>query len=245
MKIVRAIVLVGSTTLCLAGPAAAQADLGPNSHVGLAAKVSTLGFGVDAAFPVLEKANIRVGFNLFSFNHTFDNDGIQLAANLRLRSFNAYFDWFAFGGGFHISPGVMFSNGNQVSAVATVPGGEDFSLGDDNLFSNRANPVTGSAKIAWANKIAPSLLIGWGNIVPHGNRRWSIPFELGLVYTKSPTSTLTLAGSACNENGGNCRNIATDPALQADVAREQNSMNSDLSVLKFLPVLSLGFSYKF
>ncbi len=42
-----------------------------------------------------------------------------------------------------------------------------------------------------------------------------------------------------------CRSCPTDPALQADVTREQNNINSDLSVLKIIPVLSLGFSYKF
>ena len=100
-------------------------------------------------------------------------------------------------------------------------------------------------RIACVVAVAPSLLIGWGNIVPHGNRRWSIPFELGVVYSRAPTSTLTLGGSACNQNGTNCRNTATDPTLQADVTKEQNKMNSDLAVLKILPVLSLGFSYKF
>jgi hypothetical protein len=244
MKVFRAVVLVASTTLCAVAPVAAQADLGPHSTVGLAAKVSTLGLGLDAAFPVLERANVRVGFNLFTLNHEFDNDGIILAANLRMRSFSAYFDWFAFGGGFHVSPGVMIHNGNQLSAVATVPGGDSFSLGDDELFSNRANPVIGSAKIGF-EKIAPSLNIGWGNIVPRGNRRWSIPFELGLVYSRAPTTTLSFGGSACNQIGTNCRNIANDPALQADVTREQNNMNSDLSILKVIPVLSLGFSYKF
>jgi hypothetical protein len=244
MKVFRAIVLVGSTTFCAVGPAVAQSELGPHSRVGVAAKVSTLGIGVDAAVPVLERANVRVGFNAFTFNHDFDDDGINLAASLRLRSFSAYFDWFAFGGGFHISPGVMIHNGNRLSAIATVPAGKSFSLGDSDLYSNAANPITGNANISF-EKVAPTILIGWGNIVPHGDRRWSIPFELGVVYSRAPTSTLTFGGSACNQNGGNCRNIASDPGLQADVAREQTNMNSDLSALKIIPVLSLGFSYKF
>src|SRR5437879_2441829 len=100
MKVFRAIVLVGALTLCAVGRAAAQPDLGPHSSVGLAANVSTLGVGLDAAFPVLERANVRVGFNLFTLSHDFDNDGITLAASLKLGSFNAHFDWFAFGGGF-------------------------------------------------------------------------------------------------------------------------------------------------
>jgi hypothetical protein len=244
MKMFRALLLAGSATLCAVGPAAAQSDLGPHSRVGVAVNVSTLGLGVDTAFPVLERANVRVGFNAFELNHDFDNDGLALAANLRLRSFGLHFDWFAFGGGFHISPGLMLYNANSVRAVATVPPGRPFSLGDENLISNPANPVTGSASISF-EKMAPTIRIGWGNIIPRGDRRWSIPFELGIVYSRAPTSILSLGGSACSQNGTNCRNIASDPTLQADVAREQNSMNSDLSLLRAIPVVSLGFSYKF
>ena len=48
---------------------------------------------------------------------------VSLAAQLKLRSFDAYIDWFPLGGGFHVSPGLMLYNGNEVSAIATVPGG--------------------------------------------------------------------------------------------------------------------------
>lgn len=244
MRMFQVFMAVVSAIVFAAGPAAAQEDLGPHSSVGVAGKVSTLGPGVDVAFPVLDRANVRVGFNMFSFSHDFDDDGITFGASLRMRSVSASFDWFAFGGGFHISPGVMLYNGNEVNIAASVPAGHTFDLGDDTLFSSAANPVTGSGKIGF-KKVAPSLTLGWGNIIPHGDRRWSIPFELGLVYSRSPTATVTFAGSACLQNGTNCRNVATDPTLQADVAREQSNMNEDLAVLKIIPVLSLGFSYKF
>jgi hypothetical protein len=243
MRIFQAFVVAASAVVFAAAPAAAQ-DPGTHSSVGVAGKVSTLGPGVDVAFPVLERANVRVGFNMFTFNHDFDDDGITFGASLKLRSVTAALDWFAFGGGFHVSPGVMVYNGNEVNILAFVPPGHTFDLGDDTLFSSATNPITGSGKIAF-DKIAPSLTLGWGNIIPRGNRRWSIPFELGLVYSRSPTATVTFAGSACLRNGTNCRNVGTDPTLQADVAREQSNMNDDLAVLKILPVLSLGFSYKF
>jgi len=244
MKLFQAIVVVVSAVVFAAGPAAAQEDRGPHSSVGVAAKVSTLGVGVDAAVPVLERANVRVGFNMFTFNHDFEDDGITLAASLKLRSLSASFDWFAFGGGFHISPGVMLYNGNRVGLQAFVPPGQTFDLGDETLFSSAANPVTGNGQVAF-DRIAPSLTLGWGNILPRGSRRWSIPFELGVVYSRAPTATITFGGSACAQNGTNCRDVATDPGLLADVAREQSNMNDDLSVLKILPIVSLGFSYKF
>ena len=244
MRIFQTLAVAGSALVFAAGPAAAQQDRWTHSSIGVAGKVSTLGGGVDVAVPVLERANVRVGISMFTFSHDFEDDGITFGAALRLRSVTASFDWFAFGGGFHLSPGVMLYNGNGVDILAFVPPGHVFDLGGETLYSSATNPITGTGKVAF-DRIAPSLTLGWGNIIPPGNRRWSIPFELGLVYSRAPRATLTFAGSACLQDGTNCRNVSTDPALQADVAREQVDMNDALAVLKIIPVVSLGFSYKF
>src|SRR5882672_925577 len=222
--------------LAFAGEASSQTE----SHAGVGVKVGTLGFGFDGAVPVMERANVRVGFNFFNFNHDFDNDGITLAAQLKLRSVMAQFDLFPFGGGFHVSPGLMLHNGNRVEAIARTPAGTQFTLGNDTLLSNPANPVSGTAAVTF-KKVAPSITLGWGNIVPRGSRHWSIPVELGVVYSGSPTASLNLAGSACLPNGTNCRNIASEPVLQADVRQQETKVNDDISVLKIIPVFSFGF----
>lgn len=214
------------------------------THPGVAAKLSTLGFGFDGAVPVAEQANVRVGVNFFTFSHDFDNDGITLAAQLKMRSVSAQFDWFPFNGGFHVSPGLMLYNGNRVEATAFTPGGTRFDLGDDTLLSNPASPVRGNATVGF-KKVAPSIAFGWGNIAGRGERRWSIPVELGVVYSRSPTASLNLSGSACLPNGTNCRDIATEPRLQADLRTEEANLNDDLSALKIIPIISFGFGYRF
>jgi hypothetical protein len=85
MKVFFAILLAGAVTLGVPGVGAAQ-DRAPSSVFGVAVKVGTLGIGVDAAVPVGARANIRAGFSALTLNHDFDNDGIDLAASLRLRS---------------------------------------------------------------------------------------------------------------------------------------------------------------
>lgn len=239
-----ALALVAPVLFLAARVAAAQSVPSPPRHVGVSVKLTTLGVAIEGATPVHERVNVRAGFNVFGLTHDFDTDGIGLAAQLKLRSFSTYLDWFPFGGGFHVTPGVMVYNGNGLEATATVPAGRKFSLGDESLISNPANPVTGTAKIAF-EKVAPVLLIGWGNLIPRGERRWSIPFETGVVYSRAPTATLNLGGSACSPGGTNCRSIAGDAGLQRDLTTQQNKMNSDLSVLKALPIISLGFSYRF
>ncbi len=244
MNRILALALTGTVLVCGAATAGAQPVSTPNTHAGVAVKLTTLGAAIEVAVPVHDRVNVRAGFNGFSLSRDFDDDGITLAAQVKLRSFSTYLDWFPFGGGFHLSPGVMLYNGNEVNAIASVPGGRRFELGDQNLISNPANPVTGNAQIGF-KKVAPILLLGWGNLVPRGERRWSIPFEIGLVYSRAPTATLTLGGSACSQNGTNCRSISGDPGLQADLAEQVRDLNSALSPLKVLPVVSLGFSYKF
>jgi len=211
---------------------------------GMGAKVGTLGIGFEGAVGVTEKSNVRVGINFFNFNHDFDNDGITLAAQLKMRSVMAQFDWFPTAGGFHVSPGLMIYNGNRVEANAFVPAGQQFSLGNETLMSNASNPVNGAAKVSF-EKVAPAITIGWGNIATHGERRWSIPVELGVVFSRAPTATLSLGGSACLPNGSNCRNVATEPQLQADVLQQQADVNDSLEALKIIPVISFGFGYRF
>lgn len=237
-------VMVYGFVVCAVLAIGARSAAAQSSVAGVAVKIGTLGYGFDVAVPVGERLNARGGASFFTWNHDFDTDGINLAAQLRLRSVSASLDWFPFAGGFHVSPGVMLYNGNEVNATATVPAGRRFSLGNDDYVSNAASPVSGNLNVAF-KRVAPSLVVGWGNIVPRGDRRWSIPVELGVVYSRAPTGVLTLGGSACAVNGSNCRSIASDPTLQSNLAREQSDLNNDLDVLKIIPVISFGFSYKF
>jgi hypothetical protein len=236
--------LAAVVVILASGIGTANAQTSEHSHVGIGVKGGSEGLGVDVAVPVAPRVNIRVGASTFSLSHDFDSDGINIAATLKLSGVDAHVDLFPFGGGFHLSPGFTLHNGTKVTGLATVAGGKSFDLGDESLISNPANPVTGNANVSFKST-APSLLLGWGNLVPRGSRRWSIQVESGILLSKQPTFGLTLGGSACLPNGTNCRNIATDPQLQVDLNKQIAKVNKDLEPLKILPVFSIGFGYKF
>src|SRR5215216_4467759 len=141
----QSVVCAGAVMMLLCHAAAGYSQ----THGGVGVKVGTLGIGFDGAVAVSEKSNVRVGVDFFNYNHDFDDDGITLAAHLKLRSVTAQFDWFPTGGGFHVSPGLMIYNGNRVEATAFVPAGQEFDLGDDRLLSNPSNPVNGDAKVSF------------------------------------------------------------------------------------------------
>jgi hypothetical protein len=211
--------------------------------IGVGVKVSTLGIGGEVAIALSHRTNVRFGFNAFSYGDTFAKDGVTYKGNLDLRSAQATYDIFLLKG-FHLSPGVLFYNGNQVSANASVPGGQTFTLSNTTYVSDPTNPITGTGKLT-VYKAAPMLLLGIGNLVPRSGRHFSASFEIGAAYQGPPRVTLNLTGSACDSTGLFCRSVSSDPTIQSNIAAEQTKLNKSASPYKFYPVLSFGFGYRF
>jgi hypothetical protein len=216
------------------------------STAAIAAKITFDGFGADVATPLNQVLNFRVGGSFFSYSGSFNSDGIAIKGDLKFRSAIATFDYFPFHGGFHISPGVEVYNGNNLNATANVPPGQQFDLGDTTYLSSTTNPVNGTASLTFGNRTAPRLTVGWGNMVPRSKKHFTVPFEVGFEYIGQPLLALHLLGYGClNNNAASCVNLATDPTALANIQQEQNDANDTLKYLKFYPVISLGFSYKF
>jgi len=219
----------------------AQSDL-PRLGIGLTA--SSLGAGIQAATAVTHKSNVRAGFNGFNYNDNFSKDGVNYNAQLKLRSAQATYDQYL-KGDLHISPGILFYNGNTGSANASVPAGQSFSLGNTTYYSGQANPVTGAGAVTF-NKAAPMILIGFGNMLPRSAKHFGLNFEAGVVFEGSPKAALNLNGSACLFSSSvGCVNAATDPTVQSNVQLEQTKINNSLSPFKYYPLVALTFSYKF
>jgi len=57
---------------------------------------------------------------------------------------------------------------------------------------------------------------------------------------------LNLGGSVCDPTTGlNCRTIASDPTVQANVTSEQQKIAKDINPYRFYPVISLGVGFNF
>jgi hypothetical protein len=227
-------------------PTAGSAQTGsdrPFSRFGIAIKASLLGAGLEAATPLTARSDLRAGFNVFSYDHTFKEDGVAYAGQLRFRSVEAHYDWFPFHGGFHLSPGVLLYNGNQITANSSVPAGNTFTLNNTTYVSDPSDPISGAGKVEFV-KAGPMFTVGWGSLLPH-NRHFSFPFELGVIYTGAPRTAINMRGSACDSIGQNCLDITSNSAFQSNVQAEQNKLNKDMSAFKFYPVISAGFGVNF
>jgi hypothetical protein len=213
------------------------------SKIGIGVKVSTLGAGAEVATPLARKFNLRGGFNVFRYSRPITDSGIHYVGQLQFQSAEAHLDFFPLGG-FHVSPGILFYNGNQISATAAVPGGQTFTTGGTTYESDPATPVNGSAKMSFV-KVSPSLMVGIGNLIPRNGRHFSILFEAGAAYQGSARVALNLTGSVCDTTGVNCRSISSDPTVQANIQAQQVKIQKDVNPYRFYPVVSIGFGFNF
>lgn len=219
-----------------------EEGLGLVNRFGVGIKVSTLGAGAEAAFELSKHFNIRGGLNYFSYGDNFTNSGINYGATLRLDSGEAHLDYFI-GRSFHLSPGLLIYNGNQLSANITVPAGQAFTLSNTTYTSSSAVPVSGTGTVKF-KRVDPSFMFGFGNLVPRGHHRFSVNFEMGAVYQDAPMVGLNMVGNACDSSGANCQNVTTDSSFQSNLQAQQGKYNHDVSPFRFYPVISLGFGFK-
>jgi hypothetical protein len=215
----------------------------PQFAFALSFKASTLGFGSDASFRLQKHINVRFGFTGFTYRRDVLDGDISYKAAFRLRSLQTLLDWFPFERGFHISPGFLLYDGNRVSAHAIIPTGRVMTAGAEAFVSDIKDPIIGTAT-SKLRSAAPMLLVGYGNLVPH-SRRFGLSIDGGVVFQGSPSAQIALTGSACAVNLTHCHSIATDPNIQADITSGRQTMESDLSILRFYPVVSFSTSYRF
>lgn len=230
------------------GAAAATRPLPPSQGgafpFGIGFKVGLFGLGFEAAVPVASHFNVRGGGNFFSYNYSGSTNGVNYTANLRLRSAEASLDWYPWGHTFHVSPGAMLYNGNQVLGNAEIPAGDSFSLNGTDYISDPSDPAHGSGSLLFP-KAAPKLTVGWGNLVPREGHHVSFPFEVGFAYVGDPKVALSFTGSVCDAAMQGCQPIANDPEAQANVAAEQQKFKKDADYARFFPILSQGFAVRF
>lgn len=225
------------------GPRKARTGNREAGLVGIGIHASLLGPGAEVGVSLASKLNVRGGVNFFQYNRTFSHDGVSYKGQLQLRSGELHVDFYPFGHGFHLSPGLLVYNGNNLNGNASVPGGSPFTLGSTTYVSDPTNPIAGTGKLDFA-KAAPTALFGFGNLVPR-TKHFATNFEMGVVFQGSARTKLSLTGNACNPAGANCVNAATDPGVQANIAAEQTKINNKLSPFKYYPVISFGFGYRF
>lgn len=227
----------------------AGSTIGPFSRLALGGGISPLGINLQAAVNVNRHINLRGVGNIFNYSvNNFSTNGLNLNGKLNFATAGASVDFYPFANhGFRISPGALLYNQNAVSANVTVAGGTSFSLNNVTYYASSTNPITGVGNLGLnTNKNAFTVTTGWGNMASRRRGHLSFPFEIGAAFVGSPSMNMALTGGqACDANGQNCVNVATDPSVQANLQAQIAKYKSDLDPFKYYPIINFGMAYSF
>jgi hypothetical protein len=239
---------VASTSTIVAPPRVVpNIGVRPFSSIGIDSRVGIGGVGFDIATPLSRKFNLRTGSDFFIYQTSFQEQGADITANLRLRSGHASLDWFPCGGLFRLSPLVVYGNNNRVVATALVPSGSTVTLNGQDYISSPTDPLHGSGSIDF-RKISPGFSVGFGNIIPRKKSHFSIPIETGFYYAGQPGLKVAFTGSACDPTEPSalgCQSVDNDMGFQQNLAAFVKRNNNNLSYASFFPIFSIGIGYKF
>ncbi len=214
----------------------------PFSDYGIALKFGLLGPGFEGVTTLLRNWNLRAGASFIDFGHQGQVDNVNYSGELHFRSGQASVDWFPRHGGFHVSPGVLIFR-SRVFATAYVPGGGTY-VSDGTVYtSSPTDPVRGVGEIQFSRRVSPALTIGFGNIIPRGSKRWTIPVEVGAAYVGPGKVSAQVVGQACSSDG--CFDVATDPDSQVNLMENLRDVNETLKRVPIYPILSVGVGYRF
>ncbi|WP_089406532.1 hypothetical protein [Granulicella rosea] len=221
----------------------------PFSDLAAEIKFGSGGVGFDLATPLSQHLNLRGGASFFSYNANLVEDGLHIDGNLNFTNAALSLDYYPFHNGFRISPGITLYNDTSLNANLTVPGNQNYSLGNEDAISDPLDPIRGTATFHFGHKVSPRLTAGWGNMIPRkGDQRWSVPFEVGVQFASTPKVRLNITGSGCQyDTDPTDGSVSFDcgPVDQSDVQQEQQELQSDINGLRFFPVISIGLSYRF
>lgn len=214
----------------------------PFSDLAIGFKAGSTGAGVEFATPLASKITLRAGASFFSYNPTLVEDGMPIDGEIKLRTISAGIDLYPYKNSFHITPGVTMYNGNHATGTTFIAAGSSFTLNDTTYTSSPDDPVQGTFDVVFGRKFAPSLTLGFGNMLRRDGH-WSVPVDFGFEYLGQPKFTLNMTGSACNADG--CGPIQGDPTTVANLQAAQTNVNNSLSALRFYPIASVGVAYRF
>ena len=213
---------------------------------GLGTFASPLGIGVGAATSLSRSLNLRASGNFFGYSLSGVSSGVTYKGSLSFRSVQTSVDWFPWHKSFHLSPGILFYNQNQITVNGGVAAGDSFTVNGATYYSGAAQPVTLYGKVQFRHT-SPMFTLGWGNWLPRKREKhFSFPFEIGFAYVGEPPVVLNFTGVVCDTaQDVNCRSIDSDPTVQQNIDAQRKKFQNDVDYVRFYPIISGGVAYKF
>lgn len=213
--------------------------------VAVGARISTLGAGLEAATGINPYLTVRGVINGLNYSQDYtDDDNNEYEGKLKLFTAGALLDVHPFQGVFRLTAGGLY---NGFGLKGNTKDAQTFEYETDD-FIYRSTDGRADAKIDFP-EFAPYLGLGWGRpIKPAGNFWFS--FDVGVMLQGSLNADLNLTGTGTATEKANPANtatvdFATDPGVQADLAKYERELEDEAKDFKYYPVIGLGLGYQF
>lgn len=206
----------------------AFAETPDTGGLAVAARISTLGLGLELVAPLSQRLNFRVAGAIGGLNYNDTQGDVDYKVDARLRTGAALLDWHPAGGGFRFSAGAMY-NGNELEGEARPRTATE--IGDIKFSPEEIGTLRAAVEFP---ALAGYVGIGFGNAAARGNR-WTVLFDIGAMIHAAPEFTLSADGSKSGH-----------PMFQRELDKERNRIESDyVRLARFFPVVSLGLGFRF
>jgi len=211
-----------------------------------------MGINVQAATNVNRFMNLRTTGNYL--NYTVNNiktDGLNLTGTINFATAGASLDFYPSPyHGLRLSPGVLFRNNNNMTAIVGATNGSPFTLNGVTYYSSPSAPVVGNASLVLnSRKTAFTGTIGWGNLIPrYGGGHLSFPFEIGAAFIGQPVFNMALtSGQVCTNPAGTvgCMNVVGNATVNANLQAQVAKFQKDVQPFQYYPIFSFGVGYNF
>jgi hypothetical protein len=187
-------------------------------------RAGTGGLGAEVGVRIIPTVVVRGIIQSYEYDYDVDIDDIAYTGSLNLGSFGAQVDWHPPVVPFYLTAG-LFSNNNDIDLTATPIG--SVTIGNTVYTGAQIGTLSGTSEFEkTAIYGGLGLKFGLGPI--------EAALEGGVYYQGSPQTNLTVSGP-----------IASNPAFQADLAREVAKVTDELDSAKYWPMITLQARWKF
>ncbi len=214
--------------LLASGASLASGAAVADSGVAISGSIGTTGGTVEAQASLTRHIALRGGYNYFKYNADDTYDDVAYKGDLDLSTWGAFVDLHPFGGAFMLTAGAYIGDkGLDLNATPTT----SVEIGNQTYTPAQVGSLNLKADL---EKTAPFVGLGWDNtFTASGNLGFK--FIAGAMFTDSPKVNLTSFGGT----------LSNDPNFLAQVAIEEQNLQSDVDDYKVYPVVQAGLSWRF
>jgi hypothetical protein len=216
------------------------------SRLALGATFSTLGIGGQLGTNIGSRLDLRLFGSYDNLTHNFTRSRFRIALNIGMANAGVKLDFYPLRRfPLRITPGYLFFNQNGLAATLHADPGATFTINNVEYASSRADPVhgTGGLSLSGGGFMA---MAGLGHVVSRSRRRFTFPFEAGVVFINRPVAQFNLLGQVCSVSGPRfCEPAAQFPTFTANLAAQLASWNRLVAPYHIYPIVEGGVTYTF